>query len=211
MIIKRKVVLDFDDTITKSRERIVELLNEKNGTNKTVYDIEDWGYKSIDPNITPEEIVDLYSSPVFFEKLELHEHVKEFISTLRDKYTFIVCSVGSPENLKLKQDFIYNLATELDADIHFAGVLFDPTVSSKRKKSCYDFSDCECSIDDNTDVLYSMNTKIKILFRPNISKEWNKIPSSSENVYVVSTFKEILEIFEFNEKLKEEGIELGTL
>ena len=56
-----------------------------------------------------------------------------------------------------------------------------------------------------------MNTKIKILFRPNISKEWNKIPSSSENVYVVSTFKEILEIFEFNEKLKEEGIELGTL
>ena len=130
MIIKRKVVLDFDDTIAKSRERIVELLNEKNGTNKTVYDIEDWGYKSIDPNITPEEIVDLYSSPVFFERLELHEHVKEFISALRDKYTFIVCSVGSPENLKLKQDFIYNLATELDADIHFAGVLFDPTISS---------------------------------------------------------------------------------
>ena len=62
-----------------------------------------------------------------------------------------------------------------------------------------------------SDIWNRFITIIKILFRPNISKEWNKIPSSSENVYVVSTFKEILEIFEFNEKLKEEGIELGTL
>lgn len=211
MITKRKVVLDYDDTIIKSRERIVELLNEKNGTNKSVKDIVTWDYKSIDENITPDEINALYASEKFFNELELYETVKEFIHEMKNKYTFVVCSVGSKENLERKENHIKQLAKELDADIHFAGVEFNAASTSKHQKSCYNFSDCECAIDDNTDALLSTNAKIKILFKPNIEREWNRIPRSSENFYVVSSFEEILEIFKFNEKLKEEGIELGTL
>ena len=53
---RQKILIDIDDTLLKSSEEIIRQLNKKNGTTKTIYDMTDYAYRSIDPNITNEEI-----------------------------------------------------------------------------------------------------------------------------------------------------------
>ena len=57
-----KILLDCDDTIINSSKCIIDLLNKKNSSNKTIDDLSDFYYRSIDPNISSNDIIKLFES-----------------------------------------------------------------------------------------------------------------------------------------------------
>ena len=63
------VYVDFDNTIVESNQKVIEILNDKYGLNKSEDDLEDYGYTSIAP-ITEEEKLGIFESDEFFSNLK---------------------------------------------------------------------------------------------------------------------------------------------
>ena len=103
---KQKIVLDFDDTLVKSSEQIIQMLNQKYNLNKTIKDLKDWGYSSIYPQITSQEVTELYADKEFFKNISWNNGVKQFLSKFKKDYNFIICSKGSKQNLYFKHLFL---------------------------------------------------------------------------------------------------------
>ena len=57
---RQKILIDIDDTLLKSSIEIIRELNTKNNTYKFLNDLKDYGYRSIDKNITQKEIKENY-------------------------------------------------------------------------------------------------------------------------------------------------------
>ena len=70
---KQKILIDIDDTVLKSSEEMIRELNLKNGTNKTIDNIKDYGYRSIDKNITKHDITYMYGSENFWSNIEFND------------------------------------------------------------------------------------------------------------------------------------------
>lgn len=203
---KRIIVIDFDDTILKSSEIVIDILNEKNKTQKTIADLSDWNYRSIDPKITTRDVDEIYSSDSFWQRAlnikYLNDGIVDFFNSFKNDFKFIVCSVGTEENLRRKENFIKNLGLNLGIlglDISLLGIpQEDKHLTGNLDKSCFDFSSCYLFIDDNTKAVQSVNAPKKILVRNNRNVLWNKKPINDEKTYCVNTFNEIVEMIKFD-------------
>ena len=205
---KPTIVLDFDDTLVKSGEAVIKILNKKYGTNKTIYDSKDWNFRSVKRELGEEEINEIFGSKEFFEIIEWNNQALEFLKTFKSVYNYLICSKGTKQNLKRKEKLLEdNLRIIYKIDFEFIGLEFYE--SSSLNKSAIDFSNCLFCIDDNTEALLSINTPYKFLIRNYIDTNWNQIPENSENVYVVNNFAEIIEICKYDLFLKREGIKIG--
>lgn len=207
---KQKIVLDFDDTLVKSSEQIIRMLNQKYNLNKTIEDLTDWNYFSIYPHMTEAEVTSLYSAPQFFNEVEWNEGTKLFLINFNQDYEFIICSKGSQQNLYFKKLFLDKWFSELGiVDWQFIGLELKSDSDYNLDKSNIDFSDCLFCLDDNIDSLLSINTPKKILIKNYAEYPWNKTPINREDVYVINNFYELIEICNFDKKLRNEGIYIG--
>ena len=76
-------------------------------------------------------------------------------------------------------------------------------------KSIVDFSDCLFAIDDNVNALVSINAPKKILIKNYAEYYWNKTPINREDTYVINDFNDLIEMCDFDKKLRNEGIRIG--
>lgn len=211
---KRKIVLDFDDTLFKSSERVIDILNKKYHLHKTIDDLSDWGYKSIYPQITDEMVTEIYGSKEFFDiKTTLLKYLNtgilDFLEYASKKYQIVICTKGDENNLKNKKEFCDFISCYLGRDYEFIGIRTDESTEGyKLDKSMYDFSDCLFAVDDNTNALESLNVPVKFLIKNGRETYWNKTPINS-NIYVINTFEEMLEICQFDEQLRDKGEIIG--
>lgn len=207
---KQKIVLDFDDTLVKSSEQIIKMLNEKYNLNKTIDDLTDWGYSSIYPNITNQEVTELYSSEQFFKEVKWNEGARLFLLDFKKYYKFIICSKGSKANLHLKKLFLISWFEQMNiTDWEFIGLKTNDDTDCNLNKSMVDFSNCLFAIDDNINALLSINTPKKILIKNYAEYYWNKTPINREDVYIINNFYELIEMCKFDIKLRNEGIYIG--
>lgn len=207
---KQKIVLDFDDTLVKSSEQIIQMLNQRHNLNKTIKDLTDWGYSSIYPQITNQEVTELYSSYQFFEEVDWNKGVHKFLTTFKNEYNFIICSKGSKKNLMLKKQFLeYWFPLFHIKDWEFIGLETHDDSDYNLNKSMVDFSDCLFCVDDNVNALLSINTPKKILIKNFAEYYWNKTPINREDVYVINDFYDLIKMCEFDMKLRNEGIYIG--
>ena len=207
---KQKIVLDFDDTLVKSSEQIIHMLNQKHNLNKTIVDLTEWNYASIYPQITNQEITELYSSQQFFKEVKWNEGVKSFLLKFKNNYKFVICSKGSKENLRLKEMFLCHWFKQFDIqDWKFIGLETNDDSDYNLNKSMIDFSDCLFAVDDNVSALLSINTPKKILIKNYAEYYWNKTPINREDTYVINDFNELIEMCNFDKKLRNEGIRIG--
>lgn len=207
---KQKIVLDFDDTLVKSSEQIIEMLNQKHNLNKTIKDLTDWNYASIYPKITTQEITELYSDKTFFENVKWNDGAKSFLLEFKENYKFVICSKGSKQNLYFKHLFLMTRFEEMNIlDWEFIGLKTNDDTDYNLNKSIIDFSDCLFAIDDNINALLSINTPKKILIKNYAEYYWNKTPINREDVYVINNFNELNSMCEFDRKLRKEGIHIG--
>jgi hypothetical protein len=189
---KINLFVDADDTILNSSETIIDMLNEKYGIEpkKTVEDLADWNYRSIQKNMTSEEVFKMYDSEEFFERVQIIKDFENFIWDNLDNLNVKIISKGHPINLALKADFFKREMPYSD----FIPLLFNECHSFD--KSSVDMRG-GIQIDDRTDCLLSTNASIKILITNGRKLGWNKIPVNEENFYVVQDWKEALEIINF--------------
>lgn len=209
---KRKIVLDFDDTLFKSSEKVIEILNHRYGLNKTIKDLKDWGYCSIYGKITQQEVLDIYASEKMFmgdSYSLLNEGVVDFLKYAKNKYQIVIYTKGSKQNLINKKKFCDKNKTLFGKDYEFLGIeTFDEKEGYKLDKSLYDLSDCLFAVDDNIEALNSMNVPFKILIKNYQEQNWNKTPINS-NVYVINNFNELLVMCQFDEQLRDKGEIIG--
>lgn len=189
------VYMDCDDTILNSSAAIIEILNEKYGVNKTLKDLRDYKYRSIVGTVAQEEILEIFQSEQFWQKVQFNEQFVEVIKKLKNNFKFVVISKGTKENLESKEAHLKKAFKQMDVDIDFVGIPILLGSKTKFEKSLVDMTGA-IQIDDCTSEL---NTKaaIRILLRNGRRVEWNYIPWNEENFYGVDTWKEIEEILEF--------------
>lgn len=179
-----KIFVDFDDTLAMSSATVVDYLNEKYGSSKTVNDVHDWCYRSVYRHMTPKMVEDVYAGDYFWNNVALF---RDAVDILRG-HDVTVCSCGCSENLRRKAQFISESALGY-------GIAFIDTQGGRksgRDKCEFDMAGA-VQIDDRVDSLLYTNAAVKILFKNGNSHTWQKIPAGAD-IYVVDTWQEIEEL-----------------
>ena len=106
---KITLFLDVDDTVLHSSEAVVQIMNEKYGTNKTVKDVTDWGYRSICSGANFDNVNEIFASERFWDIVQIDPDFKRFYHDHKRHFNFVFVSKGIPLNLKRKETFLAKL------------------------------------------------------------------------------------------------------
>ena len=178
-----KIFVDFDDTLAKSSEVVVEYLNQRYGLNKTTKDIHDWCYRSVCKQMTSTLVEAIYSGDYFWNNIRLFDKAVDILS----EHDVYLCTCGSDANLGRKSAFLKE--RRLPYKEAFVNTADGKTGKDKRM---YDMAGA-IQIDDRVDALLYTNAAVKILFKNGNDYTWQKLPKHT-NILVVNTWDEIEEI-----------------
>lgn len=179
------VYVDFDNTIVESNQKVIEILNDKYGLNKSEDDLEDYGYTSIAP-ITEEEKLGIFESDEFFSNLKFKSDFLKVLNKYNGKVKFIITTKGTAENLKKKEQWVKE---NIPGNVSFVGI----TNNSLSKKQVdmtngIQIDDCTAALDTNADI--------KILYKDNRNFNWQSNYNNTD-ILVVNTWLEIDDILSF--------------
>lgn len=186
---KIKLFLDMDDTILKSSEAIINMLNKRYNLNKTYDDLTDWKYCSIYPQSSTNLVIEMYDSEEFFNTVEIEPEFKKFYDQYKDKFEFYFVTKGHLKNLMLKQKFI---------NVNFPEATLLPLILKGKESPSFSKSDVNMNfgiqVDDRTDCLLGTNANCKILYTHGKKLPWNRVEPNEDNFYVTSNWQEITDI-----------------
>lgn len=188
---KIDLFLDFDDTICLTSKQFVKLANKKYKKEEDWNNINRWDFKDLYPEITNNDIDNIFSSEDFFVDLELCENCLDVINSIKNLVNIHIATIGTDKNLKNKMKWIKE---NLNIDFNFNGIL-DTGINDK---SSVDMSGA-IFVDDRTDNLRSSNANIKILYRNYHNYSWQQI-EPNDNIYVVDSWEQICSILDFISK-----------
>ena len=188
---KIDLFLDFDDTICLTSKQFVKLANKKYKKEEDWNNINRWDFKDLYPEITNNDIDNIFSSEDFFVDLELCENCLDVINSIKNLVNIHIATIGTDKNLKNKMKWIKE---NLNVDFNFNGIL-DAGINDK---SSIDMSGA-IFVDDRTDNLRSSNANIKILYKNYHNYSWQQI-EPNDNIYVVDSWEQIYSILDFISK-----------
>lgn len=203
---KQKILIDIDDTLLKSSEEIIRQLNRKNGTNKTIDDLIDYQYRSIDENLTQEEINMMYASEEFFNNVNFNDGAIDFIKKYSNIFDIVFVSYGTEENLLRKINFLSKLTDQYNLN----NIFFASCETGKANKSEVLLDHVYLAIDNHAGHLQELNAPKKILLKNFKEVNWNKTPINDEITYTANSFYDIDEMIDFDLKLKNMGVLLDA-
>lgn len=188
---KIDLFLDFDDTICLTSKQFVKLANKKYKKEEDWNNINRWDFKDLYPEITNNDIDNIFSSEDFFVDLELCENCLDTINSINNLVNIHIATIGTDKNLKNKMKWIKE---NLNIDFNFNGIL-DTGINDK---SSIDMSGA-IFVDDRADNLRSSNANIKILYKNYHNYSWQQI-EPNDNIYVVDSWEQICSILDFISK-----------
>lgn len=191
---KIKLFVDADDTILKSSEAVIKILNKRHNIYppKTYDDLADWGYNSIYPYMTSKDVFDIYESDEFFDIVEIDKDFLNFYKQNKEKIEIYIVTKGNFNNIQNKK--IYFNQRIPDAKLIGCDLNFD---AQSHSKDHIDMTN-GIQIDDRCDCLVNTNAKIKILITHNKKFSWNNPKNYFiDNRYDCKDWKEISEILQF--------------
>lgn len=186
-----KVFLDCDDTIIDSSKCIINLLNKKNGTNKTIKDLKDFHYLSIDKTLTSNDVIELFESDDFWNTVHYSQEFLRYNRFLDNNFEVEIVSCGTRLNLEKKEKYLKDLGYK------FTGVLIDNDMNLCKRHINMQGG---IQIDDNIQSIENTNAAIKILFQGGNNFPWNRVKPNVDNLYVAQTWEEVYQILEFFKK-----------
>ena len=163
------IYLDIDGVLFASCQACADILNEMQGTDFNGSDVLSWDFKNICPNITLEEIEDMFVSDLFFQQVQWIKGALEFIKQHRNNITII--THARTENFIQKRMFFNQYGLE---DIPIIPIPIEMPKGIINMKCFYGKS---LFIDDSTINLYSANSDFKIQFREykdNKKRDWQE-------------------------------------
>lgn len=203
---RQKILIDIDDTFLKSSEEIIRQLNYKNGTSKTIDDLIDYKYRSIDNNITQEDIEKMYASSEFFNNVAFNDGVIEFIIKYSKIFDIVFVSYGTKENLFKKAFLLIQFVNAYNLD----NVFFADCETGKANKSEILLDNVYLAIDNHSGHLAELSAPKKILLKNFKEVDWNKTPINDEYTYTANSFYDIDEMIQFDLQLKNMGVYLDA-
>lgn len=186
------VYLDCDDTILYSSEAVIRILNKRYGTNKTIEDLKDWSYRSIVPQVTKQEILDIYESKDFWKEAKFNKEFLRIYKKLKKKFNWKIVSRGTKGNLVRKQKI---LERKLGRKVEYENLEIVHSDQSCLPKSHINMKS-GIQVDDNMQCLMGSSAAIKVLFQDR-SFTWNQPEPQEDNLYVVHNWKELGELLTF--------------
>jgi 5'(3')-deoxyribonucleotidase len=203
---RQKILIDIDDTFLKSSEEIIRQLNERNGTSKTIDDLTDYKYRSIDSELTQEEIQQMYASSDFFDNVAFNDGAIEFLIKYSKIFDIVFVSYGTEENLLRKTKMLNDLVIKhVLSGVYFAGFEI-----GKSNKSEILLDNVYLAIDNHSQHLAELKAPKKVLIKNFHSGDWNEPPINDEHTYIVNTFDDINKMIDFDLKLKNMGVLLNA-
>lgn len=151
------IYIDFDDTITRSVENVVRIINKRYNKNVNWRDIQEWDFSDVYPDIPIKEIVKVFGEQEFFDTLRLQPHALFVLSRFSRNNTVTIVSKVDMKAMTRKGEWIKEHIQNLGIDVSFVGI---PLGASKGN---IDMSD-GIMIDDNVQFLKETNAKYKILY-----------------------------------------------
>ena len=174
---KITIYLDADDTVLRSSEAIIEILNKKYNImpKKTIKELRDWGYRSIYGRLSSKEVEDIYASDEFFNTVKVDSVFLEFFKKSLAKVNFIFVTKGTQENIDKKEKY---LRENLGNEFEYIGIPFkvdaDGNINATFSKRGVNMKH-GIQIDDRIDCLEDTNAPIKILIKTYGDHYWNQI------------------------------------
>jgi len=182
---KIKVFLDFDSTIVNSVKRFVEIANKKFNVNKSPDELGSYNFRNLYPEITQEEVYEIFSSEEFFdEKLEFMPHIVEVLEKYKNDIDFYISTAAHGKNLELKTKWI-------EKNMQYIKEVYS---SSSNDKSNIDMRHA-IQIDDIYECLEHTNAYIKILYKDYNNFKWQR--HDNDDVYNVDDWNEIGYMFDY--------------
>lgn len=191
---KIKLFVDADDTILESSKAFIDIVNRQDNINppKTYEELRDWKYQSLFPYMTNERIVKIYDSEEFFNIVKINQDFESFYLKHENDFEWNVVTKGYKSNIEHKQRYFKKHLPKAKV----VGCRFDSKEEQNFDKSHINM-DYGIQIDDRTDCLIGSNANIKILFKNNRDFYWNRTDMSNEPLYIMNSWKEIIETLEF--------------
>lgn len=191
---KIKLFIDADDTILESSKAFIDIINRQDNINppKTYDELRDWKYKSLFPYMTNEKIIEVYDSEEFFNIVKINTDFEKFYFEHENDFEFYIVTKGHKSNIEHKQKYFEKYLPKAKV----VGCHFDSKEVENFDKSHIDM-DYGIQIDDRTDCLMGTNANIKILFKNNRNFYWNRTQNITEPIYIMNSWKEIIETLEF--------------
>ena len=185
---KRKIVIDMDDTSTKSTVSILSHHNKLTGDN--VKEVNEWDGSDVFSAYPKHYIESLFRQPEMFDNLEFYEDAIETLLWLKERgYVLEMCTLGHLDNISLKIDFIKKHELDKIFDkFHF----LSPT--TKEVGMGKEFLDAWIVLDDNCKNLKNRSTH-NILFEGDGNKAWNE-SWEGESVTSWKEFKGLVKFLE---------------
>ena len=191
---KIKLFIDADDTILESSKAFIDIVNRQDNINppKTISELRDWKYRSLFPHITNERVIEIYNSEEFFYIVKIHSDFKRFYLKHENAFEWNIVTKGNKTNIEHKQKYFKKYLPKAKV----IGCRFNSMEEQNFDKSHIDM-DYGIQIDDRTDCLVGSNANIKILFKNNRDFYWNRTDMTNEPLYIMNSWKEIIETLEF--------------
>jgi hypothetical protein len=204
---KIPLIFDVDDVVLNSKKRIIEIINKKYNLSPQIEEENerDWDFTYSKRTVKRQRGVELYNSDFlelfetkeFWEGVEINKSFLDILSNeqIRNNYKITLVSVGTNNNLKMKEEYLYK---HIDmTDITFLGI---PVVSGKYcdKRALNDLPEIYqgIQVDDNYDCL-NTNEKLKILLKNNKDTTYNEILDIREDLYVINDLSELEDLLLF--------------
>lgn len=162
---KIKLFIDFDSTIVESVKAYCDVYNELYNANADYTKVERWDLGDQCP-LAVDYVENIFATERFFEVLELIDSdTKQVLDELKEHYEVIIHSIGNPENISRKAEWIKR-------NLHISDMILLSKSNIVMDKSIIDMSG-GIIVDDYENNLFKSNADVKICFGKE-TKEWNK-------------------------------------
>lgn len=191
---KIRLFIDADDTILESSKAFIDIVNRQDNINppKTYEELQDWRYQSLFPYMTTKRVIEIYDSEEFFNIVKVNPDFESFYLKHENDFEWYIVTKGYKTNIEHKQKYFKKHLPKANV----VGCRFGSKEEQDFDKSHIDM-DYGIQIDDRTDCLIGSNANIKILFKNNRDFYWNRTDMSNEPLYIMNSWKEIIETLEF--------------
>lgn len=159
------VFLDMDNTIADSQKAFIDTHCELHGLVVDKSYTERWDFKDLFPNITKQEVMEIFTSDLYFERLFPLEGAEEKVKAMT--YfgdTVYITTLCHPDILQKKQEWL---------SLYFPTANYIPIVSKAHDKSIINMKG-GIFVDDRKDVLLGSNADTKILFKCKGNCDWQQ-------------------------------------
>lgn len=169
-----KIFIDVDGVIMASCQAIIDILNKKYGGNFEGSDVTNWNFQCCYPNMTSEEIEDIFNTSKFFEVVKPIDGALEFLNKYKDN--IILVTKSSPENYIKKRKWLNDKGFENIPIIALPLNISKGYVNMQNCASVEEYSEeYSLFIDDSTNNLREVNADFCVMFkeyRDDKKREW---------------------------------------